>query len=571
MSEMLLPNGPLAGPLAMQFGGARPPGLPYAVRYSEEWELLRRQIYAKAVRLRGHLSYDFRILLTDAQLAALAGRMLWRLIAPLEPEVLIGPGFGATPLLYNIAAAALAQGRTLKVLMVRDKRKDHNQKRWIEGDHAAARGKRAVFVDDFLRHGSAIKLTQRALAGEKLELELVAAAVFYDMWLPLVSRQLSLDGLPVLALYTRHDLGQSRDCYDAKAPQMRGACPEFIAAPRWWRFALNERAQYPKKCAPVIAGGAAYVADDQSTLWKHDLASGDILWSVPGVRQPIKGVVQLLQYAEQSIVYGCYDGTLTRVRENGRILWRRRLDSSIHATPSIDAARDRIFINTEQWNEGRPTGHVQCIAFSTGERLWRRRLGWWPPGSTAYCAETNTVIAPCNDRTLTAFDAESGELRWTAKTKGLVRGRPVIQGGCVYAASEAGQLHCVDLLTGQCRWVVPYGAGLMHQFLTVVNDRIFVMDATWHLFALDTCGGALRWMCRLRSPGCWCPIVYGDYLVVASEGGHLAVISHKSEIKVWEGALPGNCHQPPAVHDGTLVVASTAGLLAYDIHSFYQR
>ena len=41
-------------------------------------------------------------------------------------------------MLYGIAQAALDDGVNLPILMVRDKRKDHNQKKWVEGPRQPA-------------------------------------------------------------------------------------------------------------------------------------------------------------------------------------------------------------------------------------------------------------------------------------------------------------------------------------------------------------------------------------------------------------------------------------------------
>ena len=197
----------LAGQLTLQRLGHRPPGLPEAVRSSPQWEALRREIYTKGIRLQKGVTYDFRVLLTEARNARLAGGLMWQLIRPLSPEVLLGPGFGAVPLLFNIVNAALDEGVELQVLMVRDQRKGHNRKRWIEGNHAEAAGRRTVFIDDFMRRGSALQMVKTALHEEQLDVELVGAALFFDMWDPLVSRQLSVHAFPVTALYTRHDVG----------------------------------------------------------------------------------------------------------------------------------------------------------------------------------------------------------------------------------------------------------------------------------------------------------------------------------------------------------------------------
>jgi hypothetical protein len=172
--------------------------------------------------------------------------------------VQVGPGFGASPLLFATAFAALElDGVRLQVLMVRDKRKEHHQKRWVEGDRAAAQGARAVLIDDFMGGGSAWPLVRQALAEDEVALDIAAVAVFFDMWMPLGSRQITMAGCPVHALFTRHDIGFSRDCFDAVPPLMKGTQPELVGPrPLWWRFGLNEKAGYPLKCAPVVADEA---------------------------------------------------------------------------------------------------------------------------------------------------------------------------------------------------------------------------------------------------------------------------------------------------------------------------
>jgi outer membrane protein assembly factor BamB/orotate phosphoribosyltransferase len=551
------------------------------IRQSPEWDLLRRQIVDKAIYFSDQLVFDIRRMLTQSRNAEMAGRLMWQLIKPHQPQVLIGPGFGASPLLYSTALAALADGAELQVLMVRDKRKAHNQKRWVEGDHASAAGKRAVMLDDFMKAGSALPLVRDALRADSIRLDIVALALFFDMWEPLGSRQISTSQLPVLSLFTRHDIGLSRDCHDAVPPLMKGSAPDFLVdTPRWWRMGLNKSLAYPTKCAPVMADDAVFIADEKSTLWKHDLGTGNIRWSVPSLETPQKGIVQKLQYVQGSLVYGCYDGTLTKVNaETGAIQWRWKIDSSIHATPTLDEAGGRIFVNTEQWNGGRPCGHLQCLELATGRLLWKHRHAWWPPGTAAYCVATSLVVAPCNDESFTALDAASGRVAWRFKTEGMVRGQPLIKAmqgkSRLYAATERGRLHCLDTATGELIWTRRYGQGLWHQFLVADETSVFVMDGKWHFTAFDLDSGATRWLGRLRSPGCWQPVWCGAFLVVLSRQGHLAVFDPAREVKVWEGRIPGTYHQPPAVAldaSGTAVLvaaSSSSGLLAFDIHAHY--
>jgi outer membrane protein assembly factor BamB/orotate phosphoribosyltransferase len=546
------------------------------LRQQPAWQSLRRDIIARALRFSDNPVFDFRLLLTDPCAARQAGAMLWQLIRPFRPQVLVGPGFGAAPLLFAIAGAALDENVHLKLLMVRDQRKSHNQKKWVEGrrqpDHS-----RAVMVDDFMEAGSALPLVEQALAADGHVLHLLAVALFFDMWQPLGSRQVSTGRLPVVSLYRRHDIGLSRDCFDARPPAMTGQYPAFIDQPLWWRYALNDRKSYPQKCASVIADGAVFVADDHSRVWRHDALCGDIQWRYDSLADPRKGIVQLLQHADGSLVFGCYDGTLVRLdAASGGIVWRWRLDSSIHATPELDLAHQRLYINTEQWNKGTPSGRLLALDWRTGKPVWGHAHRWWPPGSPAHAPQAHTVVATCNDHTVVAVNAGSGALRWRVSSPGLVRGKPAVHGDKVLLATEQGYLQCLDLHTGEERWRQRYGRGQMHQFPHVHGDTVITLDGRWHLVAFDLASGAIRWMSRLRSAGNWRPVACGAWLVVLSREGHLAVFDPEHEIKVWEGHTGMMSRQPPAIGqaDGmpVLAVAGNAhGLQLYRIHPYYAR
>ena len=542
------------------------------LRALPDWEPLRRQIYARAMRFTDHLGFDFRELLTDASCLDMAGRLMWALIKPFAPQVLVGPGYGSAPLLFAVALAALRDNVVLQVLMVRERRKDHNMKKWVEGARVPA-GARALIVDDFMKAGSALELVEKALAADKHTLDLCGVAVFFDMWEPLGSRQISVSRYPLVALYTRHDIGLSRDCFDARPPTMKGDYPEFIQQRLWWRFDLNSTEHYPHKCAPVIADGAVYVADDASRVWKHRLDDGAIVWRYDSLARPLKGIVQLLQHAEDSLVFGCYDGTVTRLdAHSGAPLWRWRQDSSVHATPALDLPARRLFINTEQWNRGSPIGHLQCLDWDSGRLRWSYAHKYWPPGSPIHDAASAAVVATCNDQTVVCVDADTGVMRWKQKTTGLVRGQPGVYQGRVYLATESGRLHCYDLASGDLVWTVRYGKGQMHNFVRIIEACVVVFDGKWHATMFDADTGAIRWIGRLRSPGVMCPVSYGRYAVALSRAGHLAVFDPSREIKVWEGSIDGRFRQPPALASGCLAVASNdSGLAVYAVDPFYAQ
>jgi len=540
-------------------------------------EMLRRAIYERAVLLGNGVTFDFRDLLTQARYARAAGQLMWPLIKPFNPEVLVGPGYGAAPLLYAIAMAALEDGVDLSILMVRGERKDHNRKRWVEGAPCAD-GARAVMIDDFLGRGSAVPLVEEALAADNLSPNICALAVLFDQWRPLGSRQLSVGKFPVVSAFKRHDIGLTRDCYDAKPPLMQGASPAFIGMLAWWRFDLNGYFKHPVKCAPVIADNAVFVGDDQSRVWRFDARTGEAVWRYDSLAKPYKAIVQQLQHVDSSLVFGCYDGTITRLNANdGSIIWRWRIGSHVHATPVVDLPNQRLYINAEQDNFGDEAfGYLHCLDWQTGRILWSHTHASWPPATAAYSAKHGVVISTCNDRSVICVDADSGTLRWQARSRGLVRGKPGLTDDCVLIATEAGFLQSFDIETGELLRSRRHGKGLQHQFLHVSDSVAYVLDDTSHLVAFNVDDLSIRWMSKFRSPGVWTPLQFDKHLVVLSREGQLAVLDPQREIKLWEGNVGGEFRQPPALGyvDGTpmLVAASHhSGLKAFKVDPFYSE
>ena len=93
------------------------------VNQADARAFLQKAILSCAIQFSDQLSFDFRLLLTQTRFAQLAGQLLWVQIKAFEPSVLVAPGYGAMPLAYAVAYAALHDGVTLDVLMVRDERK----------------------------------------------------------------------------------------------------------------------------------------------------------------------------------------------------------------------------------------------------------------------------------------------------------------------------------------------------------------------------------------------------------------------------------------------------------------
>jgi outer membrane protein assembly factor BamB len=120
-----------------------------------------------------------------------------------------------------------------------------------------------------------------------------------------------------------------------------------------------------------------------------------------------------------------------------------------------------------------------------------------------------------NDGTVSAYDTDSGEEKWTFATEGPVRCAPACSNGRVYVGSDDGYLYCLDARTGRLEWKFrgapadrperrQIGNGHLVSFWpvrggpVVVADTVYFAAGVWSIFgvfvhALDAGTGKEKW------------------------------------------------------------------------------
>ena len=112
---------------------------------------------------------------------------MWASIKALQPEVIVALGLSAMPLLYATAIAADEDKHTVQILMIRSKRKQHNQKKWVEGKMSNP-GARAVFINDFFADADTLSVVEQALSADTaLRLSRVFTNTSAAFWMNLQS------------------------------------------------------------------------------------------------------------------------------------------------------------------------------------------------------------------------------------------------------------------------------------------------------------------------------------------------------------------------------------------------
>jgi outer membrane protein assembly factor BamB len=99
---------------------------------------------------------------------------------------------------------------------------------------------------------------------------------------------------------------------------------------------------------------------------------------------------------------------------------------------------------------------------------------------SAPAVEGNLVVAGASDGYLRAFDAETGDVRWTFYNDAALASTPLITPNTIYVGSMGRQLFAVDRATGAVKWKqelrgrVKSAMAARGEYLVVLSEPRFV-------------------------------------------------------------------------------------------------
>ena len=208
------------------------------------------------------------------------------------------------------------------------------------------------------------------------------------------------------------------------------------------------------------------------------------------------------------------------------------------------------------------------------------------PAMAGIAATRKYVVVPDKDRGLSqdifrCFDADTGDPLWTleyeAKQKldytNAPRATPVIHGNRVYLQGALGQLHCVELNTGEIVWqrhlINDFGGKLVTWGYSisplVVGNKLIVMPGgeACSVCALDLNTGEALWEILGKATAYSC-LIQGNFggmdQVVGYDEAGLCGWDPNLGIELWRMTPPGapdfNVPTPVVVDNGDLILST---------------
>lgn len=364
-----------------------------------------------------------------------------------------------------------------------------------------------------------------------------------------------------------------------------GAAAMAVAPPLGLRWAATVGGHI-MHAAPVIAGGMVFASasdlgDGHSGgVVAFDLATGQTRWRV-ATTAPVRGSPAI---TNGTVAVGQLDGTVLGLdMQTGEQRWRYELGAglpaeaaSLFAAPAADAG-DFLIGNQR---------HLVAIASDVGAALWSATPV--PNGSysqsLAAVAIGDGVAVGVFHRELggvAAWDRATGQEMWRQKgtLATAINATPVIGGDTVYIVNGMTEVHALELLTGNVRWMTkldPQGFDWGNATIgtpALAHDILVVPTLYRDTVALDAHTGAELWRfsgtpSALRTTHYRganeagfesSPVITGDIVWTADTAGRLTALELATGKPLWFTDLETPVLAGLAAADDWLVVASYDG------------
>lgn len=219
------------------------------------------------------------------------------------------------------------------------------------------------------------------------------------------------------------------------------------------------------------------------------------------------------------------------------LVWSYQVDTKIASSPALlgrrlyVAAYDRTIYGFDGWS-GELKWRASAFADDAEARVLLnlrslvRRRSWTEGGYYATPAVSyGRVYAGVIDGVFSAFDARSGEHRWSRRLSGSIYGSAAMWNETAYVGTTSGIFYALSAMTGRTRWEVDLPGKILGS-PTVTNGRVYIATTNRETVALDALTGKEEW----RFPDGY----YSPLVVAASRG----VLVGKGRIYLIDNAMP---------------------------------
>jgi outer membrane protein assembly factor BamB len=374
------------------------------------------------------------------------------------------------------------------------------------------------------------------------------------------------------------DWSQPGGTADNSPPNSAGAA----ALERAWTANLGEGSTDRVQIAapPVIADGRLYFLDGDHRVHAISAADGDRLWTESlrpeDSRDRTARGGGVAAFGNRVFVTTGFGFIAALNGDTGEQVWRTDGGAPFQSAPTV--AGGRVYATTND-------SELMAFDVTTGAVQWNYQAIAEPArilSASSVAVDNDSVVAPFASGEVVALLGANGRRLWSDSLSRSGRltslsaindiaGRPVVDGGAVYAASHSGVLAAIDLRSGQRIWARTFAST---QTPWVSGPVLYAVSVDGELVAFDRMTGNIYWMQQLRryrdeedrtGRVSWTgPIMVGSRLVLANSLGDVIAVSPENGSTVATARVGEAVFIPPVAANGQIyIVTDDARLVVF--------
>lgn len=329
--------------------------------------------------------------------------------------------------------------------------------------------------------------------------------------------------------------------------------------------------KYLSLATPLVVNGTVYTLDSQLVLTAVKVTDGEKLWSMPLPVSKELSVASIGLAFDNNALYAVSgDGNIYAIDAKGKKLWQKNTGAILRSAPIV--ANGQIYVSS---------GNNDLFALSTkdGATLWTYKSIETPTnlmGMGQAAVYKNTVIVPFSSGEIIAFDAKTGQVRWSDTLLSYrtfnqisdlshVLAAPVIDGNIVYLIGNANRMGAFNAETGEPLFVQPIGGTTTP---VISGNTLFMITNKNTLVALDKKKGALIFEKPLKAKKekgvAWnAPILANNQLIITSTKGDVLFMNMETGTILKQMESDDLSVSPIVSGHSLILYTNEADLIAY--------
>lgn len=206
---------------------------------------------------------------------------------------------------------------------------------------------------------------------------------------------------------------------------------------------INFSIHSASKSAPAVDESGIYVGADSSWMEAFDF-TGKRKWSY-FTNKAQRGLHGTASLDQDSVYIGSYNGFFYRFdKKTGKLIWAMKMLGASGCSSILEG--EFLYICTESGTDG----YLTKLKRKTGEMVWNTpTFGEQVHSSPALDVENRIVTIGTNRGDFNAYDADTGEKKWTIAVGQPVKGTAAIYENQLCFSSWSKELICLDRKTGE--------------------------------------------------------------------------------------------------------------------------